>query len=33
LGDVLACTADIPQARVDELLPWNWKLIPTKLAA
>jgi hypothetical protein len=25
LADVLACIADIPQSRLPELLPWQWK--------
>lgn len=25
LADVLARIADMPQAQLDELLPWNWQ--------
>ncbi len=33
LTHVLARIADIPQARPPELLPWNWKPQPARLAA
>jgi transposase len=34
LTDVLARIADIPQSRLPELLPWEWKNInPKALAA
>ena len=34
LADVLDCIADLPQTRLDELLPWHWKAHrPQALAA
>lgn len=32
-ADVLARIAELPQGHLAELLPWNWKAAPTKLAA
>jgi transposase len=33
LADVLTRLPDHPARWIDELLPWNWKMSPTKLAA
>jgi transposase len=33
LADVLARIANIPQARLPELLPWNWKMASLQAAA
>ncbi len=33
LADVLARIANIPQARLPELLPWHWKMASLQAAA
>jgi hypothetical protein len=33
LRDIIACIADHPINRIDELLPWTWKAVADKLAA
>ena len=33
LRDIIACIADHPINRIDELLPWTWKAVADKVAA